>query len=305
MKNESELQSFIADHPWLLNSAFEAVPELPDRGKEFQIGSQKRIDLILLDSSQKRPVVVEFKFTPFYRENIGQILEYKARVALTFSRENNQLFEIFGEQVLTPRLVLVVRECDDFSKVACNLAGIEVYEFQNLSSKFSDPTWVKAIKDFRKSMSQETFPLSWDRPSAIQNRIYFPIRRVLTENNLDWAWQEPRQSNGYYHNQFLHMFVNRWLFQQNVVSIGLIEEILLDVKVTLVFYSTNKGALQKFQELYRKQDPQLPDLEWDDKCSEGTIKMKWTQAAFFNNAESIFSEKLTKYLSVINELQNK
>ena len=91
------------------------------------------------DRITNRPVIVEFKFTPFYRENIGQILEYKARIVSILNNEESDLFKIFGSYVFVPILVLIVKECDDFSRVACNMSGIEVYEFKNFSNTINNP----------------------------------------------------------------------------------------------------------------------------------------------------------------------
>src|ERR1700690_4292241 len=104
IKDEDQLRNFIADYPWLLNLNYEAVPELKRCGKEFQIGEQKRIDLILRDRVSGSPVVVEFKFGDFYRENVGQILEYRARLATSFTKENSIIYDVFKEKVLVPKL---------------------------------------------------------------------------------------------------------------------------------------------------------------------------------------------------------
>src|ERR1017187_2761532 len=132
MNDEQELQDFIADNPWLLNPNYERVPELADVDLEYQAGDQTRIDLILRDRVSRSPVVVEFKFTPFYRENVGQILEYRARVATSFNKQNSRLHSIFKDYILAPKLALVVKECDNFTRVACNMAGIAIYEYRNL-----------------------------------------------------------------------------------------------------------------------------------------------------------------------------
>lgn len=47
---------------------------------EYSLSYNKRADLIIRDRVSGRPIIVEFKAVPFYRESIGQILEYKARV---------------------------------------------------------------------------------------------------------------------------------------------------------------------------------------------------------------------------------
>src|SRR6266404_6131275 len=124
MNNEQELQNFIAENPWLLNPNYERVPELTNVDLEYQAGDQTRIDLILRDRVSRSPVVVEFKFTPFFRENVGQILEYKARVAMSFNKENSLIYSIFKEYILAPKLALVVKQCDAFTRVACSMAGI-------------------------------------------------------------------------------------------------------------------------------------------------------------------------------------
>lgn len=206
MNVESDLQYFIADNPWLLNPNYERVPDLLDGGIEFQIGGQKRADLILRDRVSRAPVVVEFKFMPFYRENIGQILEYKARVAMSFTRENSVIYSIFKEYILSPKLVLVVEQCDDCSRIACNMAGIEVFEYRNFSKVFNDPSQISTIQHFTESLKKDRIPLSLGRSLELKKKVYSPIRRILEDANLSDAWQEPRESKGYFYPQLTDLF---------------------------------------------------------------------------------------------------
>lgn len=127
--SEKEVQALIADYPWLLNLDYERVPQLKNKGMEYVLSDSKRADLILRDRKTERPVIVEFKAVPFYRENIGQILEYRARVVNEYTNEDSLLKEIFGEKLFAPILILVVPECTTEARLACNMSNIEIYEY--------------------------------------------------------------------------------------------------------------------------------------------------------------------------------
>ena len=121
---EKDVQNLIADFPWLLNLDYESVEQLERKGKEYGLSQKKRADLILKDKKSGRPVIVEFKASTFHRENIGQILEYRARIISEYNNDESILREIFHNKILSPIMILVVPECDAEARLACNLSGI-------------------------------------------------------------------------------------------------------------------------------------------------------------------------------------
>lgn len=299
LKNEADLQYFIADNPWLLNHNYESVPELDGVNLEYQAGDKTRIDLLLRDRVSGSPVIVEFKFGSFNRENIGQLLEYKARVAITFRKENCVLYNVFKERVLAPRLALVVKECNDFSRVACNMAAIDVYEYKNISSIFSDPRGVRTIENFTESMKSDPVPLSQDRNTILEQRVYMPIKQVLREENQENAWQEPRESTGYFFPWFANLFLNRWLFRANPVSMGLSEDIFGTLGVVIEYYSKDQNLLQRFMDEYNGRYRCSLKMAWDENYKEGFLKVIFPRKDFFAEPAQMFKTELKHYLDVL------
>jgi len=296
MQKESELQEFIAENPWLLNMNYETVPELPNNGIEFRIGELNRIDLILRDKVNFNPIIVEFKFTPFYRENIGQILEYRARVVNLFNKGNSALFDIFKDFIQCPRLVLIVKECDDFFRVACNMSGIELFEYKNFSQDLKDPTKVMQIKDYSAAFKNSKLPLSLERGNELEKMIYSPIKTILSEYNKLYAWKDPRGSTGFYYNQYNYMLINRWLFSDEIVSIGLYEDIFANGSVCVSYFSYNKEVLNRFSKFYSENSENKASFEWNDTWNEGTLKILFESNNFFENIIPIFKRELEVYL---------
>lgn len=299
LKDEADLQYFIADNPWLLNHNYESVPELDGVNLEYQAGDKTRIDLLLRDRVSGCPVIVEFKFGSFNRTNIGQLLEYKARVAITFRKENSVLYKVFKEYVLAPKLALVVKECDDFSRVACNLAAIDVYEYKNISNAFRDPAAVRTIENFTESMKSDPVPLSQDRGTILEHRVYLPIKRVLMEENQENAWQEPRESSGYFFPWFANLFLNRWLFRANPVSMGLSEDIFGTLGVVIEYYSNDQSLLQRFTDEYNGRYRCSLKMAWDENYKEGYLKVVFGRKDFFAEPAQTFKAELKRYLDVM------
>jgi hypothetical protein len=303
MYSEHELQTFIAENPWLLNQNYETPTGLPNSGMKFSDGNQQRIDLILRDKVNEQPVVVGFKHGDLIRENIGQGLECRARIVSCFTRENILLYEVFGYFILAPKLVLVVRKCDDFFRVACNLSGIDVYEYLNFSSLFSDPTKVKAVRDFTETFSKDVLPLTMQRGERINDMIYRPIEDVLRKYQLEDALQEPRESSAYFYPEYSRLFINRWLFKDNIISIGLYEEIFSENKVCLCFYTRDGEAFQKFYELYPSQSAFSTTAEWIDAWNEGYLKLYFDTNQFVQSAGVLFETELIRYLEIVKVLE--
>lgn len=299
MKNEKDLQIFISDHPWLLNLNYERVVELKNGGIEYQIGDQKRADLILRDRVSRSPVVVEFKFTPFYRENVGQILEYKARVATSFNKENSDLYSIFGENILAPKLALVVKVCDPFTRVACNMAGIDVYEYRDFSEEIKVPNNIVTIKNFAESLRNERMPFSLGRQDELEAKVYRPIKRILEEANLSYAWRDPQKSYAYFFPQMANLFVNRWLFSDNKISMGLYEDIFHTHDVVIAYYSNDKEVLEKYAQCYQRSYNYSLRMEWDERYTEGWLERSFPRNEFFDEVELKFKEELKRYLHTL------
>lgn len=156
--NEREVQNLIADFPWLLNLDYEKVPQLKNKGMEYKLSQKKRTDLILRDRRSGRPVIVEFKAVPFYRENIGQILEYRARIINEYSNDTSILREVFGDKIFCPVMILVVPDCTAEARLACNLSGIDIYEYDKTVSKFIVPEKRKSLEEFIKSVDCGDIP---------------------------------------------------------------------------------------------------------------------------------------------------
>jgi len=77
-----------------LDLNYQRVPQLKNKGMEYHVSANQRIDLVLIDGITERPVIVEFKAVPFYRGNIGQILEYRSRMVMEMSRDDSRLAEV-------------------------------------------------------------------------------------------------------------------------------------------------------------------------------------------------------------------
>lgn len=298
MKNEKELQDFIAKNPWLLNINYESIPEIENQGVEYVVSNQQRIDLILRDKINKYPIIVEFKYTPFYRENIGQIIEYRARIVNFFRENNSELNTIFGEYLLCPKLILVVKESDDFFRVACNLSGIDLYEYKNMSHIFSDPEYVLKVQNFSDAFKTSKIPIKMDRGHDLEKAIYTPIRRILEKNNVLWAWMEPRGSSGYFYPQYNDLLINRWLFKGEVVSIGIYEKLFQECKVCISFYSNSKEHFELFLNKYNELLNENIPNSWSEEWTEGNIERLFDNKYFFENVEDIISKEILIYMQI-------
>ncbi len=302
ISNEKELQLFISKNPWLININYENVPDLKNNGIEYQAGDQKRIDLILKDKISSRPVIVEFKISTFYRENIGQILEYKARIISLLNNEENELSKLFKSYISVPILVLIVKECDDFSRIACNMAGIKIYEYKNFSKQINTPKKLKTIENLSASYRKSIIPITFNRGDEIENLIYRKIKKILEKYNLLNKWMEPRGNQSYYLPHYCNIFINRWMFSDEIVSIGLFEDIVNDNKVVISYFCTDKNKMKDFVEKYNLYNHSKISWEWNES-NEGIMDIKYDLKYFKENVTTIFEKELKTYLKIISEIK--
>lgn len=254
--SEKEVQHLIADYPWLLNLDYEIVTELKNKGIEYRLTDNKRADLILRDKKSGRPVIVEFKKIPFNRENIGQILEYKARIIQEYTSDNSILRDIFEEKILVPIMVLVVPSCTAEARLACNLSNIDIYEYNNKTvSEIMLPEKKKSLEEFKKSFINEQIPFSINRDDLV-DRVYKQIYELLLEENLIHGWTKYKNPPGEYFITLNHLFINKQIFKDYEISIGIVEDIFNDSnnnKIIIEYYSQNLDTFNRFIDEYKNQ----------------------------------------------------
>ncbi len=123
---DDEVKDILSKHPWIFGNC-ELANITGDKGKGRDVNlSSLKIDLLLKDLTESRPVIVGVKSGDSIRQDIGQMIAYRSLLATT--KESDFLNE-FGEERLVPKLILVVEDIEDEDRIACNLAGIEVRTF--------------------------------------------------------------------------------------------------------------------------------------------------------------------------------
>lgn len=160
IESEEDIQQLIFDYPWLLDINFErlASSAITD-GWEVQLRTGSRLDILFRDRMDGSPVIVEFKKGEFYRENIGQLIDYRASVLREIYDPQSTLSGVFGNRLFQPILCLVVKKCDDFARSACALAGIRVFEYQNNLEELRHVGNTRILKDIGDVLKEDVIPL--------------------------------------------------------------------------------------------------------------------------------------------------
>ena len=303
--SEKRVQGLIADFPWLLNLNYQRVAELKNKGMEYVVGANQRIDLILKDSITGRPVIVEFKAVPFYRENIGQILEYRSRLISELSSEDSPLYEVIGDKLSSPVWILVVSEIDEEARIACNLSGIEVFEFEKPMSEFTKPEKRRTLEEVAESLNTCALPVTEDRADHIE-RLDQEIKAVLSDLNMGHGLKKFRSSGIVYHFGLENFFINRWLFRglDYKVTIGFYEDIFegdFDV-VVFIYYSEDRASLEDFREKllkYRKDNKGVPEITVWEEGPEYELRFNIPKKELLDDPRAILTPMLKEYTVVM------
>lgn len=314
--DEKDIQNFIAQYPWLLDLKYEIIPELNKNGLEYYIEGKKRTDLILRDNVTKCPVIVEFKFWNLERKDIGQVLEYKARIFTSFNDENTELFWIFGNKLFSPKLVLVVRGSDDYGRIACSLQNIELFEFGNMEKKIiGNLPFIKKVKDFSNSLKEHSPPINEDRPEYLKNNVYSVIENVFEKHGLKEKLKYPRNANLYeWHDYYKNLFLNRNLLPDEKMNIGIYEDIIFDkdMSVCIDYYTwlTDSNDIIEMRKKIKKLEKSLKvksnltnkinsETAFDEENKfEYWLTQKYNYGIFYKNVEKIIDFNLINYLKI-------
>lgn len=150
---EKDIEDIIYNSLWLLDERY-VIPKIKGSRNEFgrQInigrnGLNRYIDLLFKDTRDNRPVIVELKKETLIRENIAQILEYRALMVSMDDESKIEWKSEFGQNYYYPKLILVGTFASEEVKISANLAGIEIRTLvgiEDLEVNFSD---IKDIND--------------------------------------------------------------------------------------------------------------------------------------------------------------
>ena len=133
---ENQIEEIIYSSPWLVDERF-LIPNIigsrGEKGRQINIGRDKSrfIDLLFKDTRDKRPVIIELKRGKILRENIGQILEYRALLLSLDDDQKEKWFSEFEENFYVPKLILIGSEADQETIISANISGIELRLFGN------------------------------------------------------------------------------------------------------------------------------------------------------------------------------
>jgi len=298
--SEKEVQTFIADYPWLLNFDYEKIPQLKNKGMEYILSDSKRADLILRDKKSGRPVIVEFKAVPFYRENIGQILEYKARIINEYTSDDSILKEIFEDKMFVPILILVVPECTAEARLACNLSNIDIYEYNKTVPEIIVPEKRKILDEFIEAYKNDDIPLSENRDERV-DEIYGKIREVMEEENVLYGWKNYNDSRSEYYTVLNHLFINKCLFNKEEVMIGIYEDIFSDSNdIKIEYYSDEEQPVKKFIQKYKdlKIEPNNDKTIDEESCTGYCWTFSINKNEFLKNTKEIVRAYIKNYIKI-------
>jgi hypothetical protein len=133
---EKQIEDLIYNSPWILDERY-IIPDIKgsqgQRGRQINLGknNNRYIDLLLKDTRDNRPVIVELKKGELSRQDIGQILEYRA-LLISMNEEDKESWKSeFGQNYYSPKLVLIGHNASEDIMLTSNLAGVEIRAFNN------------------------------------------------------------------------------------------------------------------------------------------------------------------------------
>ncbi|QEK13137.1 hypothetical protein FQB35_12865 [Crassaminicella thermophila] len=179
---EKDIEDIIYNSPWLLDERY-VIPKIKGSRDEFgrQInigrnGLNRYIDLLFKDTRDNRPVIVELKKESLIRENIAQILEYRALVVSMDDENKIKWQNEFGQNYYCPKLILVGTSASEEVKISANLSGVEIRSLvgiEDLEVNFRD------INDINDKLN------NWNRFLNTGNRT-LEDRDEWIEEIYDW-----------------------------------------------------------------------------------------------------------------------
>ncbi|NQY68385.1 MAG: hypothetical protein HRT72_11780, partial [Flavobacteriales bacterium] len=216
------------------------------------------------DLSDIRPVVIELKKGKLRREDLAQILEYKALIVSMQDSELTKWKNEFGINYHAPKLMLICSEISDELKLSANLAGVEVKTFKGVEKAVVNFDGIDEIKtkleewnDFIKS-GNRTLPGRAEWVEQIIDMLHETFDSMSDLHDLETIDEQPSVDDRFFCVAQSHPFINIPIYYNDVHFMGLIE---YDEEANIPFSSEYFYCEISF--LYQMDEELL-----DDKSSE-------------------------------------
>lgn len=180
---EKDIEDIIYSSPWILDERY-IIPKIKgsrnEFGRQINVGGvclNRYIDLLFKDTRDERPVIVELKKNQLKREDIGQILEYKALLVSMEECSRDEWQSEFGKNYYYPKLILIGTGASEEVKITANLVGIEIrilVGVEELEVNF------KSIDDINKKLN------NWNEFLNTGNRT-LEDRMYWIEETYEWC----------------------------------------------------------------------------------------------------------------------
>lgn len=258
---EEQVEELIYSSPWLLNENY-LIPQIKgsrgEFGRQINIGNSnsRYIDLLFKDSKDERPVIVELKRGKITRENVAQILEYRALIVSMSDDQKEDWIAEFGQNYYAPKMLLMGSEINFETMLSANLAGVEFrcfgkaekkeweFDFDSIKSKIDD--WNSLRNSGKRGLGARE---EWTK------KVVNSTNRILNEisSELSTIKKQPiiREKEAYY--EHVSPFINLPIWENDDWLMGIYE-----------YYSDNLPLDEKYfyfeiclDQFYEEQDPKI------------------------------------------------
>ena len=213
-------------------------------------------------------------------------------------------------------MVLIVRESDDYGRIACSLQNIELFEFGNMEKRvIDDIKYIKSVEDFSKSLKKASLPITEDGKEELQQRVYDVIEGLLENHGLSEKWNNLKNKDlGEWFDHFKYLFLNKFILSDEKVVMGIFEDILWDknMPVCVAYYADlydndeiikTKRELDKLERSLKVKQNLAKRFKKEISINEEnhfeySFVQKYNSTTFFRNVEKIMEFNISNYPKV-------
>lgn len=142
-----------------------------------------------------------------------------------------------------------------------------------------------------------------DERADYVDEIYNKIRDLLSELDMMEGWKKYRGPSGEYFVDINHLFINKCLFENNEISIGIYEDVFsedVSDKITVEYFSEDEMILEKFINFYKEKEKKpINNIE----ITEGYGCFYWrfdlNKKEFLDNVKECLRTFILNYLDIM------
>ncbi|MBR1738460.1 MAG: hypothetical protein IJ736_15885 [Firmicutes bacterium] len=322
-----KLEEIIYNAPWLIDEKLAVANikgETGENGRHICLSFNKSrfIKLLFKDTRSNRPVIVDIINGDVGKENVADIMLYRAILVSTTDENRKALESEFGNNYHCPRLIIIGKSASADMYISANLAGIEILTYADDKETAINFDKLEVIDERIKNWKEfkDSGEVTLEERDKWAEDIYYKIDDIVYNMQIpDLSMSKLYRTNAkfFWTEGMVYPFVNIGFTYNNEYLAGIYEyfteempysgkSIYFDFVVPSLYYDygNDEESTEKIKDIVEgiMTDNGFPIIKFDH--GQITIKIKRNILANDDELRDTITELINLAIDIVNRSNN-